>query len=384
MRKSYFSMLAIGCLVVSVEASAAAKEEHYPISKLDYIGEYIIPNDATVDGVTVGGLSGIDYDAKNKQWLMISDDRSDKGPDRAYLGKMTITANNVGAMTLTKMIPLLQPNGSLYPSKVAYLSDHKGVVPDFESIRFNPDTKGIRYTSEGDRSLGFSPFIRDADMDGHYLDELPVPAAFKFDPKNKARGFYDNLAFEGSSYTPDKKAYFVAMEAPLIQDGPVPSLNKGAFSRVLRYGKNNTVLGEYVYPVDSLPAAPGAGKHADNGVSEILAVDNQHLLVLERAGIQDKKGHYHDYIRIYQTDMKGATNVKGRNKLVAGQFKPMHKRLLLNLNQANLPRLDNLEGITFGPKLADGQQALVLISDNNFNATEVTQLFAFKVIPAHL
>ena len=36
-------------------------------------------------------------------------------------------------------------------------------------------------------------------------------------------------------------------------------------------------------------------------------------------------------------------------------------------------RLDNVEGITLGPKLPDGRQAIVLVSDNNFSRFQVTQ-----------
>lgn len=35
--------------------------------------------------------------------------------------------------------------------------------------------------------------------------------------------------------------------------------------------------------------------------------------------------------------------------------------------------LDNVEGITLGPKLPDGRQSVVLVSDNNFATTQITQ-----------
>lgn len=383
--KQFYTMviLLLGWMSVTAEAASDATSDtsNFPIAQLDYIGEDIIPNDAKVDGVVVGGLSGIDYDADRDQWLMISDDRASKGPARAYLGKMTLTGNKIGAMKLTQMIPLYQPDGRLYPSKDAFEKNHKGMVPDFESIRFNPLTTGLRYTSEGDRTLGLNPFIRDAYLDGHYFDDVAIPDAYKYDPQKPDYGFYNNLALEGSSFTPDGKMYFAAMEAPLKQDGKPPSLTQGAFSRIIRYDENDDIIGEYVYPIDALPAKPGPGKHADNGVSEILALNSSQLLVLERAGIQDAAGHYHDYIRIYQADLENATDVSRQKTLVAGNYKPMKKHLLLNLNEdKRLPRLDNLEGMTFGPKLANGQRTLVLISDNNFNDSEVTQLLAFKVV----
>jgi len=58
----------------------------------------------------------------------------------------------------------------------------------------------------------------------------------------------------------------------------------------------------------------------------------------------------------------------------------MTKRLLLDLSDVSaLPRIDNVEGITLGPRLPDGRRTLVLVSDNNFNNLEITQFIAFAV-----
>ena len=35
--------------------------------------------------------------------------------------------------------------------------------------------------------------------------------------------------------------------------------------------------------------------------------------------------------------------------------------------------------MTFGPKLPDGRQSLILVSDNNFAATQFTQFLMFAV-----
>ena len=43
--------------------------------------------------------------------------------------------------------------------------------------------------------------------------------------------------------------------------------------------------------------------------------------------------------------------------------------------------VDNVEGITFGPRLPNGHQTLVLVADNNFSAQEQTQFFLFEVVP---
>jgi hypothetical protein len=49
------------------------------------------------------------------------------------------------------------------------------------------------------------------------------------------------------------------------------------------------------------------------------------------------------------------------------------KRLLLDLDDLGIP-LDNVEGMTFGPR-----RSLVLVSDNNFAATQFTQFLVFAL-----
>ncbi len=52
--------------------------------------------------------------------------------------------------------------------------------------------------------------------------------------------------------------------------------------------------------------------------------------------------------------------------------------MVLNFDSLGLPTgLDNVEGMTLGPVLPNGQQSLVLVSDNNFSATQFTQILAF-------
>jgi hypothetical protein len=41
--------------------------------------------------------------------------------------------------------------------------------------------------------------------------------------------------------------------------------------------------------------------------------------------------------------------------------------------------LDNIEGITFGPRLRTGERTLILVSDNNFSAIQFTQFLAFAI-----
>ncbi len=65
----------------------------------------------------------------------------------------------------------------------------------------------------------------------------------------------------------------------------------------------------------------------------------------------------------------------------------MNKLLLANFASfvgpgagKRLDRLDNTEGMTWGPVLPNGNRSLVFISDDNFSARQITQLLAFEFL----
>jgi hypothetical protein len=60
--------------------TTAAGTADITISSLRFIGEQRLPWRQPFQGTVVGGLSGIDYDAANDEWVMISDDRSQINP----------------------------------------------------------------------------------------------------------------------------------------------------------------------------------------------------------------------------------------------------------------------------------------------------------------
>ena len=68
--------------------------------------------------------------------------------------------------------------------------------------------------------------------------------------------------------------------------------------------------------------------------------------------------------------------------LANANYIPVTKRLVIDLAKtAEVGRVDNIEGMSWGPMLADGKRSLVLVSDNNFNPAQITQFLAFEVMP---
>lgn len=367
------------CSTLPKQAAAPAPAVHAAGASLRYIGEQRLPLRMPFMGTTVGGLSGIDYDRASDTWIMESDDRSERNPARFYTAKLRFDQAAFHAVTLTGVHFWRQPDGSLYPGAKAW-QQAGGEVPDVETVRYDPLDASIWYASEGDRKLGMQPFVRQARADGGWLSTLPTPALLRVWPQREY-GVRNNQAFEGLSFAPDGRTLWLAMESPLYQDGALPTPAAGAIARITHLRRDGSVLGQYAYPLDPIPHAPAAGKFADNGVSEILAVDGQHLYAIERAGVQDSAGMFRFHIRLYEMDVSGATDVQALEALQDARYTPARKRLVLNLGTLPLSQLDNIEGMAFGPKLANGHDSLVLVSDDNFNDSEVTQLLLFEVVP---
>ncbi|SHM62311.1 Uncharacterized conserved protein [Duganella sacchari] len=349
------------------------------VSGMRFIGEQRLPWRQEFQGTTVGGLSGIDYHADKDEWVMISDDRSQFNPARYYRAKLAYDLQSFKSVQLTGVSSFLQPDGSTYLTKEEYKRKN-GVVPDLETIRVDPRDGSIWYGSEGDVTLGLDPFIRQATADGHYLFTLPLPPLFTVSKEHKF-GPRNNQSFEGLSFTPDGRTIWVSLEGPMYQDGPEPTPEHGAVNRITHFTRDGKVLGQYAYPLEAIPATPGEGKYADNGISEILSLSEHRMLVMERSGVQADDGSYKDYVRIFEIDTDGASDIQQLATLKEARYTLVKKRLVLDLADLKLPIVDNLEGMSFGPLLANGHASLVLISDDNFSKTQVTQLLLFELIP---
>jgi hypothetical protein len=108
-------------------------------------------------------------------------------------------------------------------------------------------------------------------------------------------------------------------------------------------------------------------------------VNNEFLIAMERSfsvgGTATGTGNS---IKLYKVALPGATDVNGDWSIAGRQVRPAEKTLLLDLDTLGIP-LDNVEGMTLGPTLPDGRRALVLVSDNNFAASQFTQFLLFAL-----
>ncbi|AFZ58778.1 esterase-like activity of phytase family protein [Anabaena cylindrica FACHB-243] len=345
-------------------ATAAVK-----ITDIDFIGEAILPTGLSFQNTELGGLSGITYDAKSNLYYAISDDRGQKAPARFYTLKIDLSQGKLtkNGVVPVKITTLLDVNNQTFKPNT---TDTEGIALTNQATLF--------ISSEGDVQRFINPFIQKFSLaSGQIISTLPIPN--KFLPNQKSlRGIRNNLAFESLTITPDNKTLFTATENASIQDGAAAKPSRGTNCRILQYNlANNQPEQEFLYQTEPITPLFNFTGRFDSGLTDLLALDNQgHFLSLERSftglGLA---------ISLFQVSLENADNIHKIDSLSTvdiTKIKPVKKKLLLDLQTLDVA-LDNIEGLTLGAKLPDGQTSLILVSDNNFNKLQRTQILAFKL-----
>jgi hypothetical protein len=359
-------------LLASCLTLAACGTADTAIPELQYLGQMRLWPGATLDGTVIGGLSGISYDADHKLYYIISDDRSARNPARFYTARISLSNNGIDDVEFVSTQPWLDSDGKRF-QPLDTDARPPVVPPDAEGIAVDRGRQRLYWSSEGERLTDgpvlFDPWVRIAGLDGSYLGEFTLPPMLKMSPDQN--GPRQNHALEGLTLTPDGRYLWAAMEGPGYNDGELPTESDGALTRITRLDvETGTATAQYAYPLDVV----SAGRGGDNGLTDLVALDDQSFLALER-------GYgTHVAARVYRLTVGDATDVLGTGSLRDAAVIPMTKTLLADLSTTpGLSPLDNVEGITLGPKLPDGRQSVVLCSDDNFSPTQITQFLAFAL-----
>lgn len=336
----------------------------HPSVRLTLLGECTLPDGLEVDGMRVGGLSGLDFDPQSGQWLLISDDHDDDPPARMYRARITLDTAGPLNVDVLHAIPLQTPDGAHFAKNGA----------DTEALRFGSDGT-VLIASEGRRRSGTSPWLRAFDRDGRHVRDFSLPANLMY---GRQRGPRSNQVIEGLAPMPDGRSVFASTEGPLYEDGAVPGIDREAVVRFTRLdlGRGRPTA-QYAYPLSALPHSSWFGitwRLATNGVSEILALSDERLLVIERAYAVGAGFN----CRMFETSIAQASDVLGVDALAQASFDPMRKVELFDFGALGIED-DNFEGMAFGPTLANGDRMLVVCSDDNFSRFQRTRLLAFAV-----
>lgn len=251
---------------------------------------------------------------------------------------------------------------TLAPKSVVALADEGGAALDSEGLVVDRD--GTRLVASETE-----PSVRRYSRDGRILARLPVPDALRGAPAGRATV---NQTFEGLTLLPGGHTLLAGMEGSL----------SGDTGGVVRFQTWDRRHGEF-----RLGAQYGYAKDPGLGVSETTATPDGRLLVLERgftAGVGNT-------IRLYAADLRHATDTS-RIDTLTGQagVRLVRKTLLADLvdcptlgatakqPQPN-PLLDNIEGMTITGHDRTGRLKVLLVSDDNQGATQITRFYRLTV-----
>ena len=217
------------------------------------------------------------------------------------------------------------------------------------------------------------PFVREFSLEGRQLRELALPPYV--DPVLGASGVRNNLGLESAAVTPDGRHLITGFENALVQDGPASTLTTTSASRLLDVElATGEVEHEYVYRDDPVAEPPPVPTASVSGLVELLPFNRRFGLSMERS-FSVGAGNT---IRLYRYALAGADDVSGVDRLDSvAPVREASKQLVLDLDELGLT-LDNIEGMTLGPRLPDGGRALILMSDNNFALGQVSQFLLFS------
>ncbi|HXP66312.1 MAG TPA: esterase-like activity of phytase family protein [Steroidobacteraceae bacterium] len=249
------------------------------------------------------------------------------------------------------------------------------------------DTEGMRVSNDG-RSVFISdeygPYVYQFDRaTGQRMRFFTMPPAFAVPHPNtttaaetgsagtalNTSGRIANKGMEGLAITPDGRTLVGAMQSPLIQDGGTKS---GVFTRIVTIDiASGRVTHQFAYKLESVTGS---------AISEILAVNDHQFLVDERdtSGFETAPNSNTPAVekKLFEIDIKGATDVSNIESLVGSSFTPVSKQLFLDVVAVlgsqgfaanTIPA--KLEGIAIGDDIEiNGQtkHTLYLSNDNDF------------------
>lgn len=343
--------------------------------QLKYVGETEIKHDTKFEKIAIGGLSAIAWN--DGILYALSDDKGGKGEPRFYSFDLKIDKKKV----------------TLKPKAIHYLTGQ----PEKDGKKPGLDPEGMARLSNGNFLISTEgnnnakpremPRIFEVARTGKWISDITVPE--KYFPEAtglQTKGIQNNLAFEGLSLSPSGKVLFTSTEAALFQDTSMAGMaEKGEVIRLLRFDFSESwkATKEFAYRMDPF-VGNDIGPQVFVGVSEILALSDDKVIVMERGVRISAAKIWSNRVTLYLADLSKATDTLPLAKIEgAKDLVEVSKTKIIDfetdLKADRKKSVENFEAMAFGPVLPDGRKTLLVMTDDNFSKTQKTQLLVFAV-----
>jgi hypothetical protein len=236
----------------------------------------------------------------------------------------------------------------------------------------------------------YGPSLYEFGRDGRFIRAFTTPANliprsgtgvpnFAGDAGNVA-GKRTNRGFEGLAISPDGKFAYAMLQSAMLDEGA----GGGVYNRIVKFDTaTGKALAQYAYQME--------GSNQGRGISSLVALNDHEFLVLERnnrgVGVPDANLASPNK-KVFKIDITGAIDVTGVTLPATGAFAgavtktaaPPFMVIDANALAALGGRIpEKWEGLTIGPRLADGQFAILVGTDNDFSITQNADGLQFDV-----
>lgn len=334
-----------------------------------------------------GGISAIDWQANSDLFFALSD----RGPQdgavdfacRFHIIRLRMPQSANGKLTaeLLNSTLLNDDRGRRYPGAADAI-----VASPERGQRLDPE--GLRIDRTGDLWISdeYGPRLLRFNRNGKFVSEIVLPKSWQValasanpdeEDTGNTSGRRSNRGLEGIAITPSGRYLVGLMQSPLLQDAELNEKGKrvGLNARLVRIDLQTGKQQQFVYRQEN----------ANYKMHEILAIDETEFLVIEQCGEPGAKATCKQVMKISLLD---ATEIADDQVLPAQSLpetiRPVAKRMVLDMlspefGLAGESMPEKIEGLCWGPTLADGRRTLIITSDNDFKSEQPTQFFVFAV-----
>ncbi len=228
---------------------------------------------------------------------------------------------------------------------------------DCEGVAYVPVTGTLFISGEGNQTV--REYRLDGTSTGRQLNVPPVFALPCIRP---------NYGFEALTYDAVTKRYWTTTENALRADETAsPSARGGVLLRLQSFGEDLQPAATYAYLTDA-PRATGPGRAYAFGVPALAALPDGRLVVMEREfRVSPRYLNSWVTVKLYVVQPERGTSLMAPDELAERAVQAvLDKHLIAEWTtrfHALNTRLANYEGLCLGPRLADGRQTLLLVSD---------------------